>query len=68
MTCTVLTLTWQESGGPKVSEPERSGFGSRLIRSGISSKKGTSVDLRFEPEGVVCVLEARLGKTEARPL
>ena len=27
----VLTFTWQESGGPPVTEPKRSGFGSRIL-------------------------------------
>lgn len=58
--CDVLSLTWHERGGPQVAPAPGEGFGSRLIRSGITSKHGTSVDLRFEPEGVVCALEVML--------
>ncbi len=32
---TVLRLDWIETGGPAVHEPERKGFGSRLIRMGL---------------------------------
>ena len=56
----VLSLTWRERGGPPVASAPREGFGTRLIRTGITSKRGTKVDLRFEPEGVVCALEVML--------
>ena len=65
-TCDTLALTWRETGGPPVSPPERGGFGMRLIRSGISSKRGTHVDLHFEPEGLVCELEVMLECGAAR--
>lgn len=58
--CDVLSLTWRERGGPPVASAPREGFGTRLIRTGITSKRGTKVDLRFEPEGVVCALEVML--------
>ncbi|ALG61940.1 MULTISPECIES: sensor histidine kinase [Citromicrobium] len=58
--CDVLSLTWRERGGPPVAAPSSEGFGTRLIRTGITSKRGTAVDLRFEPEGVVCALEVML--------
>ena len=58
--CDVLSLTWRERGGPPVAPPSSEGFGTRLIRTGITSKRGTAVDLRFEPEGVVCALEVML--------
>lgn len=48
-----LTLQWIESGGPKASAPARSGFGSRLLRSGVSQFGGTA-DCRFEPDGLYC--------------
>lgn len=56
-----LTLTWAESGGPPVAEPERRGFGSRLIERGLSTHGENSVELRFAPEGVRCYVVARLG-------
>ena len=58
--CDVLALTWRERGGPPVASAPGEGFGTRLIRTGITSKRGTKVDLRFEPEGVVCALEVML--------
>ncbi len=58
--CEKLTFLWQERGGPEVHEPERDGFGTRLIRSGISSKRGTTVDMRYEPAGLECELTVTL--------
>ena len=54
-----LQFTWTESGGPAVVAPTRSGFGSRLVRGGIS---GTSsmVKLDFAPQGIQCVITADL--------
>ena len=58
--CEKLSFVWQERGGPEVHEPEHEGFGTRLIRSGITSKRGSKVDMRYEPAGLVCRLEVTL--------
>jgi two-component sensor histidine kinase len=57
---TTFSLTWTERGGPAVAVPSRRGFGSRLIERGLAGQIGGTVSLRFEPEGVVCVLDAPL--------
>jgi two-component sensor histidine kinase len=49
---------WRESGGPSVMKPTRTGFGSRLIRSVLAEDFAGTVDLQYEPTGVVCLLEA----------
>ncbi|WP_240540115.1 PAS domain S-box protein [Salinarimonas soli] len=53
-----LHLLWQESGGPAVEKPTRTGFGSRLISRYLAAELGGEVDLAFAPEGVRCVLSA----------
>ena len=63
-----LSLTWRERGGPAVVGPVDEGFGTKLIRSGISSKRGKRVDLTFEPEGVVCEIEVMLERGTDRGL
>lgn len=55
-----LELSWQESGGPAVSEPKQRGFGSRLLQQGLARELGGSVDLDFRREGVVCTIGAPL--------
>lgn len=52
--CSQMNLQWQESGGPPVTLPFRKGFGSRLIKQGLSQELGGEVSLDYEPEGVVC--------------
>jgi two-component sensor histidine kinase len=48
-----VELTWQETGGPPVSQPQRRGFGSTLIRRALS-QSGSVASLEFEPMGVIC--------------
>lgn len=55
-----LRIEWRESGGPPVKAPERRGFGSRLVERGLAGEMGGSAQLMFEPDGVVCVIEAPL--------
>lgn len=45
----LLRLCWRETGGPRVSEPSRKGFGSRLIDMGLGPSG--SVERRYPPEG-----------------
>jgi two-component sensor histidine kinase len=50
----LLKLRWQEQGGPRVSEPQRRGFGLRLIQQGLEREVSGKVALDFFPEGLVC--------------
>ena len=50
-----LNLLWRERGGPPVAEPERKGFGSRLIAQGLGAQNG-STEVTYEKTGVVCVI------------
>lgn len=56
-----LLLEWIERGGPPVSPPTRRGFGSRLIERGLSAELNGDVRLTFEPEGLVCRIQADIG-------
>jgi len=58
-----LQLIWTERGGPRVSPPERRGFGTRMIERTLASEFGGKVVLDFAPEGVTCTLIAPLPKT-----
>jgi two-component sensor histidine kinase len=55
-----LVLTWTESGGPPVSPPTRRGFGSRLIERGLAAELSGEAHIDFQPNGVVCRIEAGL--------
>lgn len=55
-----LVLTWTEIGGPPVSPPTRRGFGSRLIERGLAAELSGEAHIDFQPDGVVCRIEAGL--------
>ncbi|HEV2602078.1 MAG TPA: HWE histidine kinase domain-containing protein [Microvirga sp.] len=55
-----LRVRWQESGGPRVEEPVRRGFGSRLIERSLAKELGGEVRMRFEPAGLVCTFDVPL--------
>jgi PAS domain S-box-containing protein len=54
-----LRLSWQESGGPPVTPPERKGFGSRLIERALENGLGSG-QLDFAAQGLACTLELPL--------
>ena len=55
---------WKETGGPRVSEPSRRGFGTVVLL--VSSKLfGERVSLDYEPDGVRYELAARLSEVQA---
>ncbi|MGJ3264934.1 MAG: CheR family methyltransferase [Salinarimonas sp.] len=60
-----LRLRWQERGGPPVSPPGGRGFGSRLIEHGLAAELQGSASLRFEPDGLVCEVDAPLADQRA---
>jgi PAS domain S-box-containing protein len=55
-----LRLSWTESGGPPVREPDRRGFGTRLIERSLGQDLGGDVEISFPPKGLVCVVNAPL--------
>lgn len=55
-----LHFEWREEGGPPVTQPERRGFGSRLIERGLAGELNGAVVLSFDPAGLRCIVEAPL--------
>ena len=53
----LLRLLWQERGGPVVTPPTKTGFGSRLIQTNHTGR----TTLEYAAEGVRCLIEMRLG-------
>jgi len=53
-------LTWRETGGPRVTKPQRTGFGTRLIERGLASELKATVGLDYAAGGVVCTVDAPL--------
>ena len=52
-----LGIHWQESGGPPISTPSQTGFGTSVIRELIPFELGVTVDLTFASDGLQCRLE-----------
>ena len=51
---------WRESGGPPVAQPERTGFGSRMIERALALQLSGTVAVDYAPSGVVCTIDAPL--------
>ena len=51
----VVELTWRETGGPRVSPPTQTGFGSRLLERAIAGSGGKAT-VEYPAEGLVCRL------------
>lgn len=57
-----ISARWEESGGPAVVEPSRTGYGTRYLRSALNSLFGAPPVLTFDPKGLVCVAHGRLSR------
>lgn len=55
-----FVLSWHELGGPTVSEPNRKGFGSRIIERVLAHDFQGEVRLEFRPSGLLCELETKM--------
>ncbi|HEY0265851.1 MAG TPA: sensor histidine kinase, partial [Rhizomicrobium sp.] len=49
-----VKLRWEEKGGPQVAQPQRKGFGLRLIEHGLARELSGLVRLDFPAEGMIC--------------
>jgi len=63
--CEDFELRWTESGGPHVEQPLRRGFGSKLIERSLA-EFGDGSAIRFQPQGVVCVVRGVIGPVDGR--
>ena len=57
-----LVIDWTERGGPPAAPPTRRGFGSRLIVGSIQHELGGKAELRYEPAGFSCRINAPLAE------
>ncbi len=57
-----LSACWEERGGPVVIAPARSGYGTRYLRSALTSLFGEPPVLTFAPEGLTCAVKGRLSR------
>ncbi len=62
-----IVLVWRESGGPKVSQPKRRGFGSTVIEHNLARALDADVDLDFAAEGLTCRVVVPQAQIAPRP-
>ena len=60
-----LSVRWVESGGPPVIEPARAGYGTRYLRSALTSIFGQKPLITFEAAGLVCEARGPLSRMAA---
>ena len=58
-----LTLDWSETGAP-APEPERQGFGTKLVDTLVEAGLGGTIDRRFGPSGFGCRITVPLDRVE----
>jgi PAS domain S-box-containing protein len=51
---------WRERGGPPVAPPRRKGFGTRMIEGALATQLSGTVVIDYQPDGVVCTIDAPL--------
>ncbi|QOZ54524.1 HWE histidine kinase domain-containing protein [Bradyrhizobium sp. CCBAU 53338] len=56
----LLTLTWEETGGPLVRTPKSRGFGTRSLLASVESQLGGQAQFDWRSEGLFCRLEVPL--------
>jgi PAS domain S-box-containing protein len=48
-----LHISWAEEGGPPVTPPAKTGFGTKLIKRGLAQESGAEVTLDFQSTGLI---------------
>jgi len=61
---TGLWLRWKETGGPPVTPPARTGFGTKLIQAILVNGLGGYAALEYPPEGFHCEMLLPLAKSK----
>jgi two-component sensor histidine kinase len=62
-----LSMIWEECDGPSVVEPNHSGYGTRYLRSALTSLFGAKPELEFRSTGLRCLVTGRLTRLSCNP-
>jgi CheY-like chemotaxis protein len=62
----VLTLIWEETGGPPVQVPTSKGYGTKVINASVVQQVGGNVSFDWRPEGLRVVMSAPIGLVQPR--
>lgn len=58
-----LSLSWVERGGPRVAQPARQGFGSRLLHRVLTTQLNAEVKVDYDPTGLRVSIDAPIKAT-----
>ncbi len=58
---------WIESGGPAVTPPAETGFGSKMIEQVLALELGGTVEVAYRPSGLVVLVTAALAQVQKGP-
>lgn len=61
----VISVLWEEHGGPSVTEPVKRGFGLNLIERALAHELGRPIRIEFPPEGLRCQFDVPLRKPKS---
>jgi PAS domain S-box-containing protein len=53
-----VALDWRERGGPPVTTPTLTGFGSQLLGRVLAGQLGHPAEIEYAPEGLTCRIQA----------
>lgn len=62
-----ISLLWRELGGPPVTPPDHTGFGTRLIARTFGQESGGEARIDYLPQGVQCVMQLPLSVSGEEP-
>lgn len=62
-----ISLLWREVGGPPVTPPDHTGFGTRLIARTFGRENGGEARIDYLPQGVQCVMQLQLSVSGEEP-
>jgi two-component sensor histidine kinase len=62
-----VRLMWIESGGPAVSAPTSTGYGTQLVQSAMTYQVGGRVEQKYAPDGLEAEIVVPLTETGSRP-
>ena len=63
-----LRIDWRESGGPAVTAPSHTGYGTRYIRAALTSLFGSPPEIAFASEGLRCTARGPLSRIVSNPI
>ena len=55
-----MVMEWRETGGPAVKPPDKTGFGSMLVRE-IIERRGGTIACDWQPQGLTANITLPLG-------